>query len=349
MIFSPCTLTGIFFLVEEHKLDAAKIEEVKRTCLLGHFTFWAAADETKGGVAISVWAGRGIEILDQGKDSEGRFIWIKVKMQDKTFGVCNLYAPRRIRERKALWRRLQVQLDFRVKWLTGGDHNFIEESSDKFGGVPPYIRHVSMEWHDFRDLHMLMCDPWVVHPAQRRRGSLQFSWTNEREKAAALIGCRLDRIYVPLAWVEHVVEYGRFTGTDLSDHAPAYLNLDLAETQSSTPSGQGYKIWRINESLLSEEGVQEKIESIWKEQLAAPNKGGISELLGSLDETRRLLREEGKRVAAKRRQKEDVLRREVARLQTMMEDLLVSDAILHDLHAAKTELKQFEQWKARGW
>lgn len=119
-----------------------------------------------------------------------------------------VYAPCVERERKALWCRLQAQLDVRLKWIMGGDYNFIEETTDKFGGVPPHVKHVSLEWHDIRDLHLLICDPWVLHPAQRRRGSLRFSWTNERDNPTDLIGCRLDRIYVPLSWVENVVQYG---------------------------------------------------------------------------------------------------------------------------------------------
>lgn len=148
-----------FFLAQEHKLDDAKLKEAKRLYLPGHQTFWAAADETRGGVAISVRAGRGIEVLNHGKDNEGRFVWITVKMGSRTFGVCNVYAPCVERERKALWRRMQVQLDIQLKWVVGGDYNFIEETCDKFGGVPAYVKHVSLEWHDFRDLHMLMCDP----------------------------------------------------------------------------------------------------------------------------------------------------------------------------------------------
>lgn len=114
-------------------------------------------------------------MLEHGKYPEGRFVWIIAKIEERTFGVCNIYAPCSIRERKALWRRLQEQLDFRYKWIVGGDYNFIEETSDKFGGIPPHMRHVSIEWHDFRDLHMLMYDLWIVHPAQRRHGSLKFS------------------------------------------------------------------------------------------------------------------------------------------------------------------------------
>lgn len=217
-----------------------------------------------------------------------------MKMQDQVFGVCNLYAPCRIRDRNALWRRLQGQLDFQVTWLVGGDYNFVEETSDKFGGVPPHIRHVWMEWHGFRDLHMLMCDPWVVHPAQQRRGSLQFSWTNEREIVADRVGCGLDRIYVPLSWVEHVVEYDCFAGTDPSDHAPAFLNQDLAEGHINSHGSHGYKIWRINESLLAEKNMRNKIGDIWKEQHSATNKGGISKLLRALDETRVFLEVKGR-------------------------------------------------------
>lgn len=168
-------------------------------------TYWAAADETRGGVAIAVRSGRGIQVTAQGQDAEGRFIWIKVKRGDEEFGVCNVYAPCNIRERKELWGRMQTQLDPAYKWMVGGDLNFIEELTDKSGGIPPELKHVSVVWHDLRDIQLLVYDPWVIMPAQKKRGSLRVSWTNQRENLVELIGCRPDRIYIPMGCVDRGV------------------------------------------------------------------------------------------------------------------------------------------------
>lgn len=76
----------------------------------------------------------------------------------RIFGVCNVYVFCVERERKVFWRRMQVQFDIQLKWVVGGDYNFIEEICDKFGGVSVYVKYVFFEWYDFRDLYMFMCD-----------------------------------------------------------------------------------------------------------------------------------------------------------------------------------------------
>lgn len=77
-------------MVQEHKLDYVKIEAARRMYIPEGETFWTAADETKGGVAITVRSGRGIQVVSQGQDTEGRFIWVVVEMGDRTFGLCNV-------------------------------------------------------------------------------------------------------------------------------------------------------------------------------------------------------------------------------------------------------------------
>lgn len=249
------------FFAQEHKLNRSKIEDARRMYLSGGSTFWTEADGTKGGVAITVRFGRGLQVLRRGQDVQGRFLWLHVAKGDETFGVCNVHAPCNVREGKELWVRIQGQLDPALKWILGGDLKFMEEMTDKFGGLLPELKHVSMEWHDLRDFQLMLCDPWTVMLAQRKRGSLRFSWTNERDNRVELIGCRLDRIYIPMAWADRVVEYGLLPGTALVDHVPAFLTLDLST--KATLGNSSYVVRRINESLLKEEGVLEAIKNIW--------------------------------------------------------------------------------------
>lgn len=135
--------------MQEHKLDRQKIEEARRMFCPQGDTRWWEADETRGGVAITIKKGAGIEILEEGKDLEGWFGWLLVKRNQEVFGLCNIYNSCNPRERRLTWARACSQLDVRYRWVFGGDLNFIEQSADKQGGVPRHFTSVSMEWHEF--------------------------------------------------------------------------------------------------------------------------------------------------------------------------------------------------------
>lgn len=128
-----------------------------------------------GGVAITVRKGRGLTVIEDGQDPEGRFIWVKILNTDgKIFGICNVYAPCDERSKKQTWQRMQAYLETNIPWTIEGDFNFVEDTADKLGGIPAHLKHVSLDWHDLRDLQLLVCDPWVTNPAQRKKGSLKY-------------------------------------------------------------------------------------------------------------------------------------------------------------------------------
>lgn len=96
--------------------------------------------------------------------------------------------------------------------------------------------------------------------------------------------------------------------------------------------------------------MYDHVKQLWKEQLEAVDKGGISKLLRALDNTRRYLRQKGKEVAADRRRREDKLREQVSELQRNVEAQSGDQsADAASLKAAKLELKKLEMGKARGW
>lgn len=71
---------------------------------------------------------------------------------------------------------------------------------------------------------------------------------------------RLDRIYLPNRWKERVVSYGIILGTGQSDHASAVLTVNTKDLVESKKKKGG--TWRLNLSLLSEEGVREQVEGL---------------------------------------------------------------------------------------
>lgn len=48
---------------------------------------------------------RGLEdvVVDSGQDGLGRFVWVKVKVEDEIIGIFNVYVLNKNRERKELW------------------------------------------------------------------------------------------------------------------------------------------------------------------------------------------------------------------------------------------------------
>lgn len=201
---------------------------------------------------------------------------------------------------KKTWQRVTAQLDWRHKWIFGGELNFIEQTTDKQGGVPRHMTQVPLEWHQCRDVHLNVADPWLMNPAQRLRGSLKFSWTNARENPMELIACRLDRLYIPMDWLDRVESYSIVRGTRQSEHAPYVMNLDMSNGEAAF-NQCGLDLWRVNTSLLQEDGMKKRIQEIWTQQQQETRRGGVAKLLRCLDLTRKLLRQAGKDSAKRRR------------------------------------------------
>lgn len=180
-----------------------------------------AADGTKGGLSIACHHSLADKVISTGKDEEGRYLWIKLKVDEQVFGICNVYAPCNAAQRRRLWRRMTAELNQSIDWFLGGNWNFVEFSNDLLGGGSLGVTRVPMEWHELRDLVLQAADPWVALPAHKHLDSLKFSWTNEQDSTAAAFRARqLDRWYVPNRWLQRIESYGTLPGTDIADHAP---------------------------------------------------------------------------------------------------------------------------------
>lgn len=108
--------------IQEHNLDSHKIQEVRRTFLPQGDTTWWEADETRGGVAITLHKKAGMTVIEEGQDPEGRFGWLIVKRGQEVFGLCNVYSSCEERERRLMWGRLTSKLNssYRSRDFWGG-------------------------------------------------------------------------------------------------------------------------------------------------------------------------------------------------------------------------------------
>lgn len=88
----------------------------------------------KGGVALLVHPKWSSCIIDHGVSPCNRAVWVTIKYNNNSFGICSVYASNDWKERITLWDWIDNLPD--LPWIVGGDFNMIESQADKEGGLP---------------------------------------------------------------------------------------------------------------------------------------------------------------------------------------------------------------------
>lgn len=97
-------------------------------------------------------------------------------------------------------------------------------------------------------------------------------------------------------------------------------------------------MWRLNLSLLKEDGIFDKVKGLWCQQAQDRTKSRIDKLVCALDDTKNVLRKLGIQRSKERREQEDGARKRLATAQSRVEQGLGDQDTFEEMDEAKGEL-----------
>ena len=220
----------IYLLQETHLPDVTQ-GKLWETQWGGH-ALWSPGTNRSAAVGLLLHPGSAIEIVSHNTDTGGRVISAKLKLNEQTFQVINVYAPNKHSNRETFFGNLW-DLAFRnLDTIMAGDFNCVPDTHlDKWGGDNTFEDEGIMHLDTFADSPSLEDVFRVKNPTAKL-----FTWFNGPHS----VGCRLDHFYTPIASRSQV--RGHACDPFLySDHHIVSINVQL---RHSNPCGQG--IWKFN-------------------------------------------------------------------------------------------------------
>ena len=191
-----------------------------------------------------------MSLVQSWADEEGRFLQCEFSYHDQSFRVVSLYAPNRNPARNEFLEQIADELDPTVPTLLCGDFNTVfDRSVDRRGSDS------SDTWREssaaLKALFESSCcvDAWrYLHP-----DTAGFSWT----RPDGTVSSRIDLIGCPYVWVASMSSCD-FVPCPLSDHCALLVSVFVPGV---VPPGPG--LWKLNASVLGEDGYVQLITSFW--------------------------------------------------------------------------------------
>ena len=205
------------------------------------FPLWFYGDtisKRARGVAIGIAKGIRFVLTDRLTDPEGRFLFLRGKLEEEEYTLVNIYAPN-TSPMKYLQGILGKLKDFRRgKIILGGDLNFcmdtkVDKTHQTLETQERQLRKVKGSLHRSQ-----LVDTWRIFNPSKRDYTF-YSHVHESYS-------RIDHIFIEHRMLDAVVETKIETMT-ISDHAPISISINIIGNQRTYPN------WRLNEKLLIEE------------------------------------------------------------------------------------------------
>ena len=225
--------------------------------------FWSFGSSCSRGVGIWIKSGLNLEIISTDKDSEGRCLFILLKINDVTVRLANVYAPNKESEPRRFFSSLHHYLVGNCPVILGGDFNCVQNLNlDKRGGN-------AMSGNYGIELLVSLCDDnnltdvfRQLHPDKR-----EYTWKNSLNS----IACRLDRFYVTRSLLTDVLSFQHHPiNYNLSDHGMVQVDIVLIGENVSYDVGPGY--WKCNTKTLKYPFFQEDFQMLWETLDSIPDK-----------------------------------------------------------------------------
>ena len=216
--------------------------------------FWSFGSNRSKGVGIWIRSGLNLKIISTDKDSEGRLLFILIKINNVSIRLANIYAPVIPSERRLFFNSLHHYLVGNCPVILGGDFNCVQNINlDKRGGNEMYGNFASEQLISLCDDNNLIDVFRKLHPAKR-----EYTWKNSLNS----IFCRLDRFYITdslltdvLSFQHHPINY------NFSDHGMIHIDITIGENVSYEV-GPGY--WKCNTNILKDPFFQEDFKMLWE-------------------------------------------------------------------------------------
>ncbi len=304
----------------------------------GEIIFSHGAYNSKG-VAILIPQNSDPIIEKTLRDDHGRYLAVKISINENIFTIINLYAPTKdkTKEQISFFNSLLPLIDQSdINTIIGGDFNICLNSIDKSGGrVEPVSAYATliknfMDENDYVDVWRLM------NPDTKR-----FTWRESSRNG--IIQSRLDYWLIPQHMLYNVNNADIISSIH-SDHSVIELNLDISDSNSR---GRGF--WKFNCQLLTDNEYVNKITQCITDCKAkykdTVDKGLIWDAIKM--EIRGISISHSSYLAKQRKKAEEELYRNLNR----MEITLASDPSIDNknhYNKLKAELEDFNSLKIKG-
>lgn len=250
---------GIVSLQETHLTHESNIRLWSK-----NFPTWYYGDTISNrarGVAIGMAKEVQFNLEGRMQDTEGRFLFLKGTLGELECTIASIYAPNK-NTVKFLIGTLEKLLNFRKGGLiVMGDFNVCLEpalvsTSGIRGPNNEQLRRVRQKLYENQ-----LVDIWRILNGKSR----DYTFYSPVHRTYS----RLDYILLEHGLLEKVVE-AKIGITTLSDHSPVEMEMRISQMQRKTP------LWRINEDLLSEEEVAQRVEDELKQYFMINETGDVS-------------------------------------------------------------------------
>ena len=329
---------GIYFLQETH---ADEFSETKWKSYWSGDLFFAHGKSNAKGVAILIHNKLMVEVLEKVIDPGGRYIILKVKIENETLLLCNCYFPTKNHQKD------QISL---IEDLTGvllkyvdtpfviaGDFNIVLNPQVEKSNYDA----TNVDSKNFRNALLSFLETFHLEDIIRNIAPQKniYTWHNKTKN----ISTRLDYIFVSELLTNYVIDY-KIQSMPYTDHDLVQLKL-----KSFQPFPKGCGTWKFNVSLLGNseyaKQIKETIVDSYNEVKSYEDKGFI------LDYIKMKMRTESirfsKKVKAEETRLENSLIKELDRLNNCL-STSHSPETLEEIDVAKRELEKIQNIKTNG-
>ena len=272
-------------------------------------------------------------------DIQGRFIILKLSLEEKVIVLVNIYAPNDVAQQVAFFKRLNQQLEeFAQETIViGGDFNCALTSNDKRGGKP-----VSKKSAVIEEISTV-CDVYNLTDAWRslNKDKQCFTWRTKSFR----IQCRLDFFLVSQELIQSTKKCEIVYAPE-SDHSA--VSLVLQSNHLNQKRGPGF--WKFNTTLLKDEAYVTALKiniPIFKDKYNETHDLGLKWDLIKM-EIRGFTIMYSKRKAKKFRDEEKLLHQKVNDLQVRANNNPHNRNIRLELQRATARLKKIMLTKTKG-
>jgi len=290
-------------------------------------------------VAILFKRSLNVQLQKVVKDPDGRFLWLKLKINQRSLSLLNIYAPNTVSEQVSFFTNilqfLELNYDKSYPLFIGGDFNCVlNPKVDKKGGnknprkvVCDLIQEIMQQYG--------LADAW----REKNRYKKQYTWSRTNPE----IHCRLDMWLIP-SEILHMTTYCKILPTVSTDHKAVVFNI---QGDKFRKRGPGY--WKLNTSVLQETEYVEKMRILIKNHINKFLQDDIDirySWLELKDSIKQYTLQYCIARASKRKAREAAIKASLTALEESLHNLRQKDVDVYQ--TLKQEYEQIYDYKAKG-